>query len=47
MLTEKHDSRVLCKLQCGLTAVNSCCEHWNIKINEGETQAIYFSLTTY
>jgi hypothetical protein len=23
--------------------VNSSCEHWNIKINEGETQTVYFS----
>jgi hypothetical protein len=40
--TEKHEPRVLCKLQRGLTAVNSWCEGWNIKINEGKTQAIYF-----
>jgi hypothetical protein len=39
--TEKHD--VLCKLQRGLTAVNSLCEWWNIKLNEGKTHAIYFS----
>jgi hypothetical protein len=41
--TEKHERRVLCKLQRGLTAVNSRCERWNIKINEVKTQAIYFS----
>jgi hypothetical protein len=34
---------LLNKLQCGLTAVGSWCQRWNIKINEGETQAIYFS----
>jgi hypothetical protein len=28
---------------CGLTAVNSWYEHWIIKINEGKSQAIYFS----
>jgi hypothetical protein len=31
------------KLQRGLTAVGSWCQRWNIKINEGKTQAIYFS----
>jgi hypothetical protein len=44
--TEKHECHVLCKLQRGLTAVNSWCERWNIKINEGETQEMYFSLRT-
>jgi hypothetical protein len=41
--TEKHERRVLNKLQRGLTAVGSWCKDWNIKINEGKTQAIYFS----
>jgi hypothetical protein len=41
--TEKHERRVLCKLQRGLTTVKSCCERWNIKINEGKSEAIYFS----
>jgi hypothetical protein len=41
--SEKHERRVLNKLQRGLTAVGSWCENWNIKINEGKTQAIYFS----
>jgi hypothetical protein len=41
--TEKHERRVLNKLQRGLTAVGSWCQRWNIKINEGKTQAIYFS----
>jgi hypothetical protein len=36
-------NRVLCNLQRGLTAVNSWCERWNIRINEGKNQAIYFS----
>jgi hypothetical protein len=26
-----------------LTAVGSWCQRWNIKMNEGKTQAIYFS----
>jgi hypothetical protein len=33
--TKKHERRVLCKLQCGLTAEISWCERWNIKFNEG------------
>jgi hypothetical protein len=41
--TVKQEHRVLCKLQRGLTAVNSCCERWNIKINGGKTRAIDFS----
>jgi hypothetical protein len=41
--TEKHERRVLSKLQRGLTAVNSWCERWDIKINEVKTQAICFS----
>jgi hypothetical protein len=41
-VTEKHERRVFCKLQRGLTAVKSWCERWNIKIDEGKTQAIYF-----
>jgi hypothetical protein len=40
---EKHERHVLNKLQRGLTAVGSWCQHWNIEINEGKTQAIYFS----
>jgi hypothetical protein len=41
--TEKHERRVLNKLQRGLIDVGSWCQRWNIKINEGKTQAIYFS----
>jgi hypothetical protein len=41
--TEKHERCVLCKLQRGLTAVKSLCERQNIKINEGNAQAIHFS----
>jgi hypothetical protein len=43
--TEKHERRVLCKLQRGLTAVNSWCQGWNIKISEGKTQATYYNQT--
>jgi hypothetical protein len=41
--TEKHEGYVLCKLQRCLTALNSWYEPWNIKINVGKSQAIYFS----
>jgi hypothetical protein len=41
--TERHERRVFNKLQRGFTATRSWCQHWNIKINEGKTQAIYFS----
>jgi hypothetical protein len=41
--TEKHERRVLNKLQRGLTAVGSWCPRWNIKINEGMTHASYSS----
>jgi hypothetical protein len=30
--TQKHKRRVLCNLQRGLTAVNSWCECWNLKL---------------
>jgi hypothetical protein len=40
---EKHKRHVLCKLQCGLTAVKSWYECWNMKINEEKFQAISFS----
>jgi hypothetical protein len=40
---EKHEHRVLSKLQRGLTEARSWCERWNMKINEGKTQAICFS----
>jgi hypothetical protein len=40
--TDHEEGYVLRKLQCGLTAMESWCECWNIKINEEKTQAIYF-----
>lgn len=40
---EKHERRVLCKLQRVLTAVNQWCESWNIKIVEGRFHEIRFS----
>jgi hypothetical protein len=39
----KHKPCVPCKLQHSLTAVNSWCECWNIKINVGKTWTIYFT----
>jgi hypothetical protein len=35
---------VLRELQRGLSAIETWCEHWKIKINEDKSQAIYFSL---
>jgi hypothetical protein len=43
---EKHEHRVLCKVQRGLTAVNSWCERWIVKINDRKNQAIFFSRRT-
>jgi hypothetical protein len=40
-MTEKWEPLVLCKLQRGLSAAKLWCEHWNININEGSSQAIY------
>jgi retron-type reverse transcriptase len=41
--TERKEGYVLRKLQRGLDAIETWYEHWNIKINEEKTQAIYFS----
>jgi hypothetical protein len=44
--THHKEGYVLRKLQQGLSAVEMWYEHWNIKIkkiNEDNTQAIYFS----
>jgi hypothetical protein len=41
--TDCKESYVLRKLQRGLSAIETWCERWNIKINEDKTQAIYFS----
>jgi hypothetical protein len=47
--TETHERHSLCKLQRGLTAVNSISGRWNIKINEGEFRLLISpeSLMTY
>jgi hypothetical protein len=41
--TERKEGYVLRKLQHGLNSVEEWSKHWNIKINEDKTQAIYFS----
>jgi hypothetical protein len=41
--TDRKEGYVLRKMQRGLTAIETWCEPWNIKINEDKTQAIYFS----
>jgi retron-type reverse transcriptase len=41
--TERKEGYVLRKLQRGLNSVDEWSKHWNIKINEDKTQAIYFS----
>jgi hypothetical protein len=35
--TDREEFYVLRKLQCGLTAMESWCERWNIKINEEDS----------
>jgi hypothetical protein len=41
--TDRKEGYVLRNLQRGLTSVGSWCKHWNIRVNEEKTQAIYFS----
>jgi retron-type reverse transcriptase len=41
--TEGKEGFVLRKLQRGLDAIATCCERWNIKINEEKSQVIFFS----
>jgi hypothetical protein len=41
--TDRKEGFVVRKLQRGLSAMGTWCECWNIKINEKETQGIYFS----
>jgi hypothetical protein len=40
---QKQERPVHCKLQRGLTVVNSWCERCKVEINEGKTRVIYFS----
>jgi hypothetical protein len=41
--TDRKEGFIIRKLQRGLTSVEAWCERWNIKINEDQTQGIYFS----
>jgi hypothetical protein len=41
--TDLKEGYILRKLQRGLSPIDAWCEPWNIKINEGKTQGIYFS----
>jgi hypothetical protein len=41
--TDRKEGYIVRKLQRGLDSMAAWCEHWNIKINEDETRAIYFS----
>jgi hypothetical protein len=41
--TDRTESYVLRKLQRSLSAIETWCECWNIKINEDKTQNFYFS----
>jgi hypothetical protein len=40
---DRKEGYVLRNLQRGLSAIETWCERWNIRINEDKTQAIYFS----
>jgi hypothetical protein len=40
--TDRKEGYVLRKLQRGLSATETWCERWNIKINEDKIQPIYF-----
>jgi hypothetical protein len=42
-VTECKKGYVLRKLQRGLNSMVEWSKHWNIKLNEDKTQAIYFS----
>jgi hypothetical protein len=41
--TDRKENYALRNLQRSLSAIEKWCEHWNIKVNEDKTQAIYFS----
>jgi hypothetical protein len=41
--TDHKECYVLRKLQRSLNLIEAWCEHWNIKINEENTRAVYFS----
>jgi hypothetical protein len=41
--TDHKEGYVLRKIQRGLDSMAVWCKHWNIKINEDNTRAIYFT----
>jgi hypothetical protein len=41
--TVRKDGFVVRKLKRRVSSMGTCCERWNIKINEDKTQGIYFS----
>jgi hypothetical protein len=41
--TDHKEGYVLRKIQCVLDSMTPWCKHWNIKINEDKTWAIYFT----
>jgi hypothetical protein len=41
--TDRKEGYVLRKIQRGLDSMAAWCKHWNIKINEDKTRAIYFT----
>jgi hypothetical protein len=41
--TDRNEGFVVIKLQCGISSMETWCECWNIKLNEGKTQGICFS----
>jgi hypothetical protein len=41
--TDRKEGYVLRKIQRGFDSMAAWCKHWNIKINEKKTRAIYFT----
>jgi hypothetical protein len=41
--TDRKEGYVLRKIQRGLDSMAAWCNHWNIKLNEDKTWAIYFT----
>jgi hypothetical protein len=41
--TDRKEGYVLRKIQRGLDSMAAWCKHWDIKINENKTRAIYFT----
>jgi hypothetical protein len=43
MRTDRKKGFIVRKFQRGLSSMETWCERWNVKINEDDTQGIYFS----